>query len=72
MKTTCQSCGSQTPFGCWSDQDLIARSISHNEIAVTNAFRLLVRSGPRQSGDSLQSGNSEVTNAFRLLVRSGL
>ena len=64
--------GSQTPFGCWSDQD--TRKQDHERQGnrnVTNAFRLLVRSGPRRGHRRLAQGNRGVTNAFRLLVRSG-
>mgnify|MGYP000934661880 CR=1 FL=1 len=41
---------SQTPFGCWSDQD--KKSSLRNalwSLTVTNAFRLLVRSGLQRS-----------------------
>ena len=69
---TVAAASSQTPFGCWSDQDR-ACGCAHAEAVtcVTNAFRLLVRSGLADSGLQVPLGETEVTNAFRLLVRSG-
>ena len=44
---------SQTPFGCWSDQDRLQEAVEKLgvEQAVTNAFRLLVRPGPGERPD---------------------
>ena len=44
--------------------------VNHHPGRVTNAFRLLVRSGP-PSRCWKRPSNPSVTNAFRLLVRSG-
>ena len=67
-----RSLRSQTPFGCWSDQDLTETrgGYIYKSTVVTNAFRLLVRSG-RTEQIVTAAELIPVTNAFRLLVRSG-